>query len=490
MRNFLFLCAFFGFLACGRELTIAVSTEPPSLDPTTNAAAIIRLLLQQNLYETLVTVDENGRFQPLLAQSWEISNDGLTYTFHLRENVLFHDGTPCDAEAVKASFLRAKDPAQGHIHPEYFQNIKQIEILNPWKVQFVLETPDASFLALLALGDAVVVPNRVDLSQNPVGTGPFRFERWDPGYQLRLMRYESYWDPIKPKLDAVTFRFISDPTNQLAALKAGDVDVVLELTPEIASTLNREQNITVLSAPQDLVQIVAINKTRPPFDDLRVRQALALAVDRGEIIRLVSLGYASPVGSHLAPTAPYYADMTWVYPHDPQRARELLAEAGYPQGFSATLTLPANYIFHVRTGEVLAAQLARVGIALELALVDWPTWLERVYGQGDFDLTVIGHVGRLDPALTLVFYGPDRPDYYFRRGWDNPELDGLLRLGAKVANPVARQSIYTVAQYLITRDVVNIFLQAPHRILVARESVRGLKIPPLYVFPLAEAEKD
>ncbi|MCS7240717.1 MAG: ABC transporter substrate-binding protein [Candidatus Bipolaricaulota bacterium] len=481
-----FLC---GFLALGTELVVAVSTEPPSLDPTTNAAAIIRLLLQYNLYETLVGVNEAGALQPLLAKSWEISEDSRVYTFHLHEDVVFHDGTPCDAEAVRKSFLRAKDPYRGHVHPEYFQTIKRIEVVNPQTIRFFLEEPDASFLTLLALGDSVIVPDRDDLRANPVGTGPFRYDRWDPGYQLRLVRHERYWDHAKPKLDALVFRFISDSTSQLAALQAGDVDVVVEVTPEVAQALGQSKDVRILSAPQDLVQIIAINKTRPPFDDLRVRQALASAVDRDELIRLVALGYASPVGSHLAPTAPYYADMTWVYPYDPARARELLAAAGYAQGFTATLTLPANYAFHVRTGEVLVAQLAHVGIALQLVLVDWPTWLERVYNQGDFELTVIGHVGRLDPALTLAFYGPTRPDYYFRRGWENPELNEILRAGAAFADPKVRQSIYTVAQYLIAKEVVNVFLQAPHRILAYRANVGGLRLSPLYVLPLAEAEK-
>jgi peptide/nickel transport system substrate-binding protein len=479
----------FGFWGLGGELILAVSTEPPSLDPTTNAAAVIRLLLQGNLYENLVTVDEEGRFQPVLARSWEISEDGKTYTFYLQEHVVFHDGAICDAEAVRKSFMRAKSRERGHIHPEYFEGIEAIEVLDDLTVRFVLAKPDAAFLALLALGDSVVVPDRDDLGKNPVGTGPFRFDRWDPGYQLRLVRYERYWDPRKPKLEAVTFRFIADSTSQMASLRAGDVDVLVEATPELAQSLSNSPNIRILSAPQDMVQILAINKTRAPFDSLAVRQALALAVDREELIKLVSLNYASPVGSHLAPTLPYYADMTWVYPHDPERAKALLAESGYPQGFSAVLTLPANYIFHVRTGEVLASQLAKVGINLRLELVDWPTWLERVYGQADFDLTVIGHVGRLDPAWTLFFYGPDRPDYYFRRGWENPELDELLRLGASVADPKIRQSIYTVAQYLIARDVVNVFLQAPHRILIFRDDVRGLRLTPLYVLPLGEVEK-
>jgi peptide/nickel transport system substrate-binding protein len=477
------------FLVFGAELRVAISTEPPSLDPTTNAAAVIRLLLQYNLYENLVQIGENGEILPFLAKAWEISEDGKTYTFHLQEGVLFHDGTPCDAEAVRQSFLRAQDKARGIVHPHYFAGIADIEALGPYVVRFVLRKEDASFLTLLALGDAVVVPNRDDLYRWPVGTGPFRFAQRDPGYQLRLVRNPQYWRAGYPKVEALVFRFIRDPAAQLAALRAGDVDIVVEVTPEVAETLRADKGFRVVSAPQELVQVLAINKTRVPFDQLAVRQALAHAIDRSHIIRVVALGYASPAWSHLAPTAPYHADMSWLFPYDPERAKALLAEAGYPQGFSATLTLPANYVFHVRTGEVLAAQLARVGIQLKLELVDWPTWLERVHAQADFDLTVIGHVGRLDPALTLVFYGADRPEYYFRRGWNNPELNELLRRGAVTTDPKARQSIYTIAQYLIVRDVVNVFIQAPHRILASRAEVRGLRLLPLYVLPLDEAQK-
>ncbi|MBC7221553.1 ABC transporter substrate-binding protein [Candidatus Bipolaricaulota bacterium] len=489
MRKFCFAVVLLGFSGFGSELILAVSTEPPSLDPTTNAAAVIRLLLQNNLYETLVRVDERGTICPLLARSWSISEDGKTLTFYLQEGVLFHSGEPCDAWAIRRSFLRAMDPARGHVHPEYFQDIEEIEVVDPLTVRFVLKNPDASFLTLLALGDSVIVPDHDDLAQNPIGTGPFRFARWERGYALRLMRNPDYWDPARPKLSAVTFRFIADPVAQVAALRAGDVDVLVEVTPEIAASLRNDPAFTVISGPQELVQIIAINKTRTPFSDLLVRQALALAVDRAQLIELVAMGFSSPVGSHLAPGSLYYADMTWIYPHDQAKARELLAQAGYPQGFNATLTLPANYPFHVRTGEVLAAQLAQVGIRLNLELVDWPTWLDRVYAQGDFDLTVIGHVGRVDPALTLIFYGPDRPDYYFRRDWENPELNELLRRGALISTPEIRQSIYTVAQYIIAREVVNVFLQAPHRILVHRRNVSGLKVCSLYVLDLSEVAK-
>lgn len=490
LLGLLSLMALLAFPSLGAGLVVAVSTEPPSLDPTTHAAAVIDLLLHHNLYENLVQVDSKGELHGQLAQSWEVTPDGLAYTFHLRAGVRFHDGTPCNAEAVRESFLRLLDPATAVPHPEYFGNITQVEAPDTLTVRFVLKEPDPAFLPTLALGDAVVTPVSADLSTRPVGTGPFRFSKWRPGDRLTLERNSDYYLPGIPKLDRVEFRFIPDPAAQLAALKAGDVDLVVDVAPEIATTLEENPGFRVVSGPMNLVQILAVNNARAPFSDLRVRQALAYAVDREEIIRLVSFGFGTPIGSHIPTATPFYADMTWVYPHDLDQARKLLQDAGYPNGFSTTLTLPENYAFHVRTGEVIAGQLSRVGIDATIQLVDWVTWLERVYSQADYDLTVIGHTWRLDPAPMLAGYGPDRPDYYFRRGWDAPELDHLLALGAFLADEGARKAVYTVCQYLIARDVVNVFLQDPHRILAMRQGVTGVEVYPLYVLDLTDASKD
>ena len=491
-RAICLLCLLFGLagFAQRNELTLAISTEPPSLDPTTNAAGVIKLLLHHNLYESLVQVSEDGAFYGQLAASWEISADGLVYTFYLREGVKFQDGTPCDAEGVRRSFLRTMDPATRHPRPEYYRNIVAIEVPQPLVVQFKLKAPDASFLAILALGDSVVVPAHLgpELARRPVGTGPFKFAEARPGYSLRLVRNPDYYIPGVPKLEALNFRFIPDPSAQLAALRTGEVQGVAEMPAEIASTLQGDRLVRLVSRPQDLVQILAINTARPPLNDVRVRQALAHAIDRLQIIELVSYGFGSPIGSHLAPSALYYVDMTWVLPFNRARARELLAEAGFNSGLSLTLTLPSNYPIHVRTGEVIAAQLREVGIKAEIRLVDWGTWLERVFGQADYDLTVIAHVGRLDPAPMLTAYGPDRPEYYFRRGWSNPELDELLRQGILTPDPERRREIYARAQYILAVEAVNVFIQSPHQIVATRANVNGIKILPHYVLDLTAAQ--
>lgn len=482
------LCSL-AFLGGAGELTVAVSTEPPTLDPTSDPAAAIDLILHHNLYECLVQVGENGEFHPQIAESWEVSGDGLVWTFHLREGVVFHDGTPCDAVAVRESFLRAMAPESLNPHPEYFADIAEVEAVDARTVRFLLMRPVPYFLAVLAQADSAIVPVKPrtgrPLGECPVGTGPFRFEEWRPGDRIVLERNPHYYLPGVPSLDRVTFRFIPDDAARVLALRAGDVDVAVDVPPQLAVELQKDPDFTVISGPMNLVQILAINNSRPPFGRLMVRQAIAHAIDRKKIIELVSLGFGTPIGSHLTPGMPYYVDLTELYPYNPERARELLAEAGYPNGFETTMTLPSNYEFHVRTGELIAAMLAAVGIEASIQLVDWGTWLERVYAQADYDLTVIGHVGRLDPALMLTGYGAERPDYYFRRGWRNGELERLLEEGKTCMDPERRREIYARAQRIIAEEVVNYFIQDPHRIIAARAGVEGLAVYPLYVLDLA-----
>ncbi len=469
---------------------VAVSTEPPTLDPTANPAAAIDLVLHYNLYECLVQVDSNGDFYPQLAESWEASADGRTWTFQLRREVRFHDGIPFDAEAVRKSFLRAMSPDTPNPHPEYYTDIAEVEAVDTYTVSFHLKKPVPYFLAILAQADSVVVPTEPrtgkPLGEHPVGTGPFRFVEWRPGERIVLERNPDYYLPGIPEIERVSFRFIPDGAARALALQAGDVDIAVDIPYQAASALEDNPTFTVISGPMNLVQILAINNAREPVSDLRVRQAIAHAIDRGKIVELVSLGYATPIGGPVPPGMPYYIDLTGLYPYNPERARELLAMAGYPEGFDITMALPSNYEFHVRTGELVATQLAAVGIRVKIRLVDWGTWLERVYAQADYDLTVIGHIGRLDPALMLTGYGAERRDYYFRRGWKNEELEQLLEEGKTCMDPARRREIYERAQRIIAEEVVNYFIQDPHRVIASRAGIRGLAVYPIYVLDLTK----
>ncbi|MBC7221060.1 ABC transporter substrate-binding protein [Candidatus Bipolaricaulota bacterium] len=470
------------------ELAIAVSTEPPGLDPTTNAAAVIKLLLHHNLYECLVQFDAQANLHGQLAASWEVSEDSRVYTFRIREGVVFHDGTPCDGEAVRASFLRSLDPQTGNPNRAFFEPIENI-VVEGLTVSFQLRYPYAPFLALLALGDSVVVPaHRADLAQHPVGTGPFAMAEWRPTDRLILRRFDGYYLPDRPKVERIVFRFIPGPAAQLAALRAGDVDLIAEVTPEIAFALSTNSLFRVVSGPSNVVQLMAINNVRPPLDRVEVRRALAHAIDRQAVIDQVFFGFGTPIGSHLTPAVPYYADMTHVYPYDPVEARRLLAAAGYGGGLALRMVLPSNYAQHVRTGEFIAAQLREVGVRVTIELVDWNTWLDRVFTQADYDLTVVGHPGRADPALMLTGYGADRPDYYFRRGWRNEELESLLGLGMVTPDPGTRRAIYARVQEILAEEAVNYYIQDMAAIHAMRKGILGVEVFPIYVLDLTRAE--
>ena len=470
------------------SVVIAVPDEPPCLDPTTNAAAAIDQLLNQNVYEGLVRVTPDGRIVPALAESFVVARDGLTYTFRLRRGVRFHNGEPFTARDVIATFTRDRDKDYGHPHPEYYTDIDEITAPDPYTVVFHLARVDAAFLSLLALGDSVILPADLpqDIKSHPVGTGPFEFAEWKLGDHLTLTRFPGYYREGIPQLDEVTFRFIPDSAAALAALLSGDVDIDARVPAEIALGVRDNPGIDTVAGPQNLVQIMAINNARAPFDDLRVRQAIAYALDRDEIIQGSMFGYGTPIGTHLTPASPYYVDLTGLYPHDPAKARALLAAAGYPGGFSTTLTLPQNYEIHVRTGEIIADQLSRVGIETKIELVDWGQWLSRVYHQADYDLTVIGHIGKLDPGLMLTGYGKERPDYYFRRGYDNPTLDDLLARGMVTLDEEARKKIYVQAEEIIARDVVNYFIQDPDQIFLLKKGLSGFNLYPIYLINVTE----
>ena len=470
------------------DLLIAVPDEPPSLDPTTNASAAIDQILQQNVYEGLVRVMPDGELEPDLAASFEVSSDGLTYTFSLRQGVLFHNGRPFTSADVVSTFERDRDPKTGHPNPSYYAQIDRIEAPDAATVVFRMKDVDASFLSLLALGDSVILPSPIpeDLASHPVGTGPFRFVEWRTGDLLRLERFPGYYRPEVPKLERVTFRFISDPASALASLLAGDVDLIARIPAETALAVKDDPRFQTVAGPQNLVQLLAMNKARAPFSKLEVRQAIACALDRAAIIEGTMFGYGIPIGSHLTPSSPYYVDLTGLYPHNVDEARRLLADAGYPDGFSATLILPQNYEIHVRTGEIVADQLERVGIHLEIELVEWGQWLSRVFNQADYDLTVMGHVGKLDPGAMLSNYGADSPNYYYRRGYDDPILDGLLTEGRRTVDVERRKTIYAQAQEILAREVVNYFVQDPYQIFVMKAHIAGFNLYPIYLIQVAD----
>lgn len=449
------------------SVTIAMQLEPPHLDPTSAAAQAIDSVVYSNIFEGLTRFMGDGSVVPGLAESWEISEDGTVYTFKLRSGVTFHDGSAMDAEDVKFSLDRARAEDSTNAQKALFAGITAVDVIDPQTVQVTLDAPNGNLLFNLAWGDAVIVaPESIDsIKTAPIGTGAYTFDNWVQGDRITLTRNENYWG-AQPALASATFKFISDPTAAFAALMAEDIDAFDNFpAPENLPQFDADPRFQVLVGSTEGETILSTNNKQPPFDDVRVRQALAHAIDRQAIIDGAMFGYGTPIGSHFAPHNPAYKDLTGQSAHDPDKARALLAEAGFAEGFETTLHLPPPS-YARRGGEIVAAQLAEVGIKAEIINVEWAQWLETVFRGKTFGLTIVSHTEPMDIGI----YG--RPDYYFQ--YDNPGFQDLMSQLNTTTDPDARTALMQQAQSVIADDYVNGYLFQLAKLGVAKAGLQGL----------------
>jgi peptide/nickel transport system substrate-binding protein len=437
----------------GGSITIAQGVEPPGLDPTTATSAVIPRVVYSNILEGLVKIDRNGKIAPALVRDFKISKDGKEYTFILKKGVKFHDGKPFDAEDVKFTFERLMDPKTATAHPEYYKDIDSVQVVDSHTVKIKMKNVNSMFLFNLARPDSIIVNKQaVDrLKSAPIGTGPFKFVEWVRGDHITLAKFDDYHRKGIPYLDKVTFKFIGDPSAQIASLKAGDIDVIAyDVSPENALLLEKDPKFKVLNGYTTTKVILSTNNSRKPFNDVRIRRAMAHAIDRTALIKGAMSGYGVPIGSHMDPGNPYYIDLTPYYPYNPEKAKQLLKEAGYADGFEAVIKLPERYVYARRSGEIIADMFSQVGIRLKIELTEWGQWIDRVFKNADYDLTVIGHAEPFD----INIYA--NPKYYFR--YDSPKFQETLKKAEMEADPKIRKELYIACQKIITEDAVNGFL--------------------------------
>lgn len=449
------------------DITVALQLEPPNLDPTGGAAGAIDSVVYSNVFEGLTRFMADGSVVPGLAESWDISADGLTYIFRLRSGVTFHDGTAMDAEDVKFSLDRARAEDSTNAQKALFAGIADVAVVDPLTVAVTLTQPDGSFLFNMAWGDAVIVaPESVaGIANTPIGTGAFRFAQWVQGDRVDLVKNPDYWG-TPARLDTVTFKFISDPTAAFAAVMAEDVDAFVGFpAPENLPQFEADARFQVIVGSTEGETILAMNNKLPPFDNKLVRQAVSLAVDRQAVIDGAMFGYGTPIGTHFAPHNPAYLDLTGLSPHDPAKARALLAEAGFADGFTTTLKLPPPS-YARRGGEIIASQLRDVGIETEITNLEWAQWLEEVFKGKNFGLTIVSHTEPMD----INIYA--NPDYYFQ--YDNADFRALLTELSATTDPEARKALMQQAQTVISEDHVNGYLFQLAMPTVAKAGLRGL----------------
>ena len=447
-------------------VVLGMVLEPPGLDPTTAPAAAIGEIVHYNILEGLTKINVDGTVTPLLADSWSVTPDGKTYSFKLKKGIKFQDGEPFDAAAVKFSFERAKaEGSTNKAKKAVFDNISSIATPDPHTVILVLNNADATMPFRLGENSAVILSPKsaATTATKPVGTGPYTFDSWQKGNAITLVKWPGYRNPGAIKINKVTFRFINDPAAQVAALLAGDVDGFPRFNAN-PKQFQADKRFTVEFGDTAGKGIMTINNKRKPLDDIRVRRALSYAVDRKAFIDGVLDGLGKPIGSHFAPTDAGYVDLTKVYPYDPEKARALLKEAGVPTPLNLTLTLPPPQ-YARKGGEVIAAQLAKVGVVVKIENVEWAQWLAGTF-KGNFDLTIINHVEPLD------YMQYTNPDYYW--GYDSKAFRDLAAKHAAAGSVRERSEYWAAMQKKLAEDAVNVFIFNPAQVAVGKRGLKGL----------------
>jgi peptide/nickel transport system substrate-binding protein len=466
------------------RVTVGVQLEPPILDPTANPSAAIYQILCGNVFEGLVQFAADGSVLPKLASSWDVADGGLTYVFHLVHGVRFHDGSPFDAAAAKFSLDRVLAPGSTNPQKSRLAKIRAVEVIDPFTLRIRLVQRSGGLLQSLAWGAFVMVsPDSAAANAlRPVGTGPFRFAEWRRGDSISFVRNADYWGR-RAELNEVTFKFISEPTAAYAALMAGDVDAFAGYpAPESFAQFAADPRFAVLTGTTEMETVLALNERVAPLGDLRVRRAISYALDRRSIIDGAMFGYGTPIGSHFPPHNPAYVDLTGLYPHDPAKARSLLAAAGYPRGFSVTLKLPPPS-YARRSGEIVAAELAQVGIRVRIENIEWAQWLDQVFTHHDFDMSIVGHAEPMDYDIYA------RDDYYF--GYSSAEFKALIAALDDTLDEPERRELLRRIQRKLAEDAVNGFLFQYPRLDIWNAHLLALRFDPvLGVVDLARAHFD
>ncbi|BDR07471.1 ABC transporter substrate-binding protein [Comamonas thiooxydans] len=460
------------------SVTLAMTLEPPGLDPTAGAASSIAEVVLYNVFETLTKINSDGSVSPLLAESWEVSSDLKTYTFRLRKDVKFQNGEPFNAAAVKFSFDRAAADKSTNKDKRTFANLST-KVADEHTVVLSNQEIDPDFLFMMGQATSIIVEPKsaTTNASKPVGTGPYKLAAWARGASVTLTAWPDYRSAQSIRIKRAVFRFIPDPAAQVAALLAGDVEAFPRVSPRSVPQFKANVRFQVVVSNSRAKTILAINNARKPLNDIRVRRAIAAAIDRKAMIAGAADGYGVPIGSYYVPTAFGYVDTTGVNPFDLEKAKALMAETGIKTPLTLTMTLPpAPYAR--QGGELIAAQLAKIGIQLKLQNVEWAQWLSGTYTNKNYDLTIISHVEPFDLGNFA------KPDYYW--GYQSQEFNELFDKIKHTPRPADRARLLGDAQRLLAHDSVHGFLYTPQWVTVASKKLRGLwKDMPVFVNDLS-----
>ena len=440
--------------------------------------------------ETLVFTGPNFEIKPLLAKSWDISENGLTYTFHLRKGVKFHNGREMTAKDVKFSYDRIMNPKTRAAAGFNMKNVKSVEVIDPYTVKITLKKPNGAFLSTgcsvggqLAIIAEECVPEDGKIT-HPIGTGPFKFVEWKHGEYLKVAKFKDYWQKGIPYLDEVIVKMVPDPTVQFAALKTGEVDIIADLELYKAKGLLKQPEKGIqLMKRGELTLMLHFNCSKPPFNDVRVRQAVAYAINREELVTAIWEEFGDPREQFFSEDSIWYLDIPQ-RKRDIAKAKSLLKEAGYPDGFEVALDVCSTYPAMKMEAEVLEQQLRKIGIKVKPIVQDWPTHARKAF-KGNFQLMAAGYGRIADPHF--VYHGcfSTKGFYHFLtgRGYKNPKVDELLEKAAEPLDVEKRKAYYTEALKIIMEEAPIVWGGSGVHFIGARSYVKGFE-PHIYGMPV------
>ena len=455
-----------------------------SMDPMKAESAATRELLF-NVYDGLVKPDTEGNLVPAVASDYTVSPDGTTYSFTLRDGVLFHDGTAVTAEDVRHSIERYRDaPAAGSLVGA-FAAVDHVDVLDPSHVDVVLKEPDTDFLAYFTIG---ITPQAVtDLDANPVGCGPYRFSSRSPLENVVLERFESYWDEAgAAHIPTVVFKVTTNTDSIGMELAGGSLDLFYEL-PETQLAQLPGDAFTIYEGTMNIVQALYLNNAVAPFDDVRVRQALSYAVDAQEIMDMVSGGKGARVGSSMYPAfAKYFMpELNDVYEHDPDRARALLEEAGLKDGLSFTIKVSNSHPQHVETAQVIKEQLASIGVTANIEQVEWSSWLSDVYSARNFEATVIGlDASAINAPSMLSRFVSDADNNFVN--FSSPKYDETYARAHASVDEDEKTELYKECERILTEECASVYIQDLPSFVALAKRFEGYEFYPLYAQNVAK----
>lgn len=467
----------------GGEITVGIAQDlDDSLDPHQTVAAGTREVLF-NIFEGLVKPNSDGEMIPAVAEKYTLSEDGTTYTFTLREGVKFHNGQTVTAEDVVYSINRCAAVPEGQKKPlvAAFSAVKSVEALDEKTVAVTIAQRDLEFISYMTA--AIIPADYENQDTAPVGTGPFRFVSRTPQQDFVMERFEDYWG-APAWLDKVTYKICENADALVMNLNGGSIDLCAHLTSAQASQLN--QSFQVLEGTMNLVQAIYLNNQAKPFDNQMVRQALCYAIDRQGIMDMVADGHGTAVGSSIYPafTKYFLPELVDKYPHDVAKAKELLTQAGYPDGFDMTISVPNNYQPHMDTAEVVAEQLREAGINVTIQPVEWSTWLDTIYNGRQFQATVVGvDAANMTARAMLERFTSDYAKNFIN--YSNPAYDALFQQAINATDEATQTDLYKQMETMLADTAANVYIQDLCDLVAMRQDLGGLKFYPIYVLDLS-----